>query len=126
MDPKDFTWTEDQQVTVSNPTAEDFRWKVHGKEYLLGAGKTAKMPGFIAWLYVYNQAVKAVQEDGKFNRWNDEDFRPQYYERFVVGIDELVHEVAVEQEPEVTVFGDDTDKLANEPVAPKHVKPTKA
>lgn len=126
MNPTKFNWTEDQQVTVTNPTSEDFRWKVHGKDYLLGAGKTAKMPGFIAWLYVYNQAVKAVQADGKFNRWNDEGFQEEYYDRFVVGVDELVQIVEAEPEPEVTVFGDNTETTANEPVAPKHVKSAKA
>lgn len=90
MNPAEFSWTEDQSVHVINPTSEEFTWKVHGKEYALPAGATAQMPGFIAWLYVYNQGVKAAQADDKFNRWNDEEFRKEYYERFISGVDDLV------------------------------------
>lgn len=103
MNPQEFSWTEDQQVTVTNPTSDDFTWKVHGKEYMLGAGKTAKMPGFIAWLYVYGQSVKMTQADGVFARWNEEGFRQEYYDKFVAGVDELVQIVA-EPEPEITTF----------------------
>lgn len=127
MNPDRFSWTEDQQVTVTNPTGEDFRWKVHGKEYMLGAGKSAKMPGFIAWLYVYNQALKAAQEDGMFNRWNDEGFQEMYYERFVAGVDEIMQIVESEPEPEVTVFGDATDTPpVTESEAPRRGRPAKA
>ena len=109
MNPKEFSWTEDQQVTVTNPTDKDFTWQVHGKSYQLGAGKTAKMPGFIAWLYVYNQSIMAAQKDGEFTRWNEEGFRNKYYEKFFVGADELIQVVESEPEPEVHTFGDDLE-----------------
>lgn len=128
MRPDEFSWKEDQQVTVTNPTADDFTWKVHGKEYRLDSGKTAKMPGFIAWLYVYNQAVKAAEADGVWTRWNEEGFRQTYYERFVAGVDELVQVVENEPEPEVTVFGEDDNPgpgtgTTYEPQAPKRGRP---
>lgn len=112
MNPQEFAWTEDQQVTVTNPTTETFKWKVHNKEYELGAGKTAKMPGYIAWVYVYGQAVKKVQADGFFNCWNEEDFRPSYYDQFVVGADQLVQTVEEVQTPLV-------EELDDEPESPE-------
>ena len=122
-----FSWTEDQQVTVTNPTSEDFTWKVHGKDYLLGAGKTAKMPGFIAWLYVYGQSVKMVQADGKFGRWNEEGFRQEYFDKFVAGVDDLVQIVQEEPEPEVHTFDDPLPGQGTtyEPEAPKRGRPAR-
>lgn len=102
MNPDEFSWTEDQQITVTNPTADDFSFKVHGKDYVLEAGRTAKMPGYIAWVYVYEQSVKAVQADGKFNRWNEEGFRQEYFDKFVAGVDNIVQ--MVEVEPEIQTF----------------------
>jgi hypothetical protein len=99
MNPKEFSWTEDQQVTVTNPTSENYKFKVHGKEYELGAGRTAKMPGFMAWVYVYGLASQLAQADGVFNRWNEEGFRQEYYERLVAGYDALVQTVEVEPQP---------------------------
>lgn len=100
---------------------------VHGKSYMLPAGKTAKMPGFIAWLYVYGQAVLAAQADDKFSRWNEEGFRDEYYKRFYVGVDELVQIVQAEAEPEVTVFAQpEPGSGANYiPEAPKRGRPAK-
>lgn len=115
MNPDEFSWTEDQQITVINPTPESFTFQVHSKQYELGAGKTAKMPGYIAWVYVYNQAVRQAQADGKFNRWNEEDFRPTYYDKFVVGVDDIVQTVQVEPEPEVHVFDSEEQAVEADP-----------
>jgi hypothetical protein len=104
MDPKQFAWTEDQHVTVTNPTPEDYKFKVHSKEYQLGAGRSAKMPGYIAWVYVYGMASQLAQADGLFNRWNEEGFRKEYFERLVVGIDEIVQDIQEEPEAGVHVF----------------------
>ena len=123
MNPKDFSWTEDQSVTVTNPTNEDYTWKVHGKDYTLGAGKTAKMPGFIAWLYVYGQSVKMAQADGQFTRWNEEGFRQEYYDKFVAGIDDLV-QVVPEEQPALTVFGEDSETATSDKKA-KNASPSK-
>lgn len=113
MDPKEFTWTEDQQITVTNPTAEDFKWMVHSKQYELKAGQSAKMPGYIAWLYVYNQSVKMAQAEGSFNRWNEEGFRTTLYERFVAGVDDLVQAV-VTPEPELVEVLDEPEEEVEE------------
>lgn len=117
MNPKDFSWAEDQQVTVTNPTSEDFKFKVHGKDYMLSAGKTAKMPGFIAWKYVYDQSVKAAQADGKFTSWNDEGFKQTYFEKFVAGVDELVQIVEEEPEPDVHTFEEPEPDVSEPPKA---------
>jgi hypothetical protein len=100
MDPKQFSWSEDQQVTVKNPTGEDFQFTVHSKSYVVEANTTAKMPGFMAWLYVYNLATKLAQEQGVFYRWNEEGFRPTFIneQNLVVAIDDIVQEV-VKEEP---------------------------
>lgn len=99
MDPKEFNWTEDQQVTVTNPTADVYNFQVHGKAYQLGSGKTAKMAGYIAWVYVYGMAGKLCQEAGEWARWNEENFRKEYYDKVVVGADETVQTVEVQEDP---------------------------
>lgn len=102
MDPKEFGWEADQQVTVTNPTAEDFVFKVHAKEYKVGSGQTVKMPGYIAWVYAYHLASKLVQADGLFNRWNEEGFRKTYYAQLVIGAEDVVQ--AVQPEPNIEDF----------------------
>lgn len=126
MNPQDFWWTEDQQVTVSNPTRLPYTFRVHNKDYQLAAGRSAKMPGYIAWVYVYGMASQLCQADGKWNRWNEEEFRKEYYEKVVSGSDPVVEEVALEEQPLVTTLDDDdqptdipsaadvADNLANE------------
>lgn len=128
MDPKEFSWTEDQQVTVTNPTSDPYKFKVHNKEYELGAGQTAKMPGYIAWVYVYGLATQISQAEGTFNRWNEEDYRKTYYERLFVGADELVQKVEVEPQPEVTLLEDDGEEEGDEEpeLEPKGIKPMTA
>lgn len=78
---------------------------VHGKAYEVGAGKTVKMPGYIAWIYVYGQSVKAMQADGTFTSLNDEGFKQTYFEKFVAGVDSVIQQVE-EVEPEVNTFAD--------------------
>lgn len=119
MNPKEFAWSEDQQVTVTNPTGDDFKFLVHSKEYVVGAGQTAKMPGFIAWMYVYKLATKMAIDAGDFIHWNEEGFRKTYYDKIVVGVDNVVQ--TVEQVPEVETFGDESEDAPEEPL--KTVKP---
>lgn len=119
MNPLEFNWTEDQNVTVTNPTGEPYRFKVHNKDYELGAGKTARMPGYIAWVYVYGLATQLAQQDGVFNRWNEEDFRPTYYNKLISGVDAVVQNVeTVEPEPEVTTFDEADTNTELEPETP--------
>jgi hypothetical protein len=110
MNPKEFSWSEDQQVTVVNPTDNPYKFKVHNKDYAVGAHKTVKMPGYIAWVYVYGLSTQLAQADGVFNRWNEEDFRPTYYEKLVKSVDALVQDVEEIEEPEVTSTFDEIDE----------------
>jgi hypothetical protein len=96
MNPQDFSWSEDQQVTVTNPTTKTYHFKVHNKDYAVEAGQTVKMAGYMAWLYVHGLATQMCQADDKFSRWNEEGFRQEYYDKLVAGADELVKEVEVE------------------------------
>jgi hypothetical protein len=97
MNPKEFAWNESQQITVVNPTANIVTFQVHGKQYELGAGQSAKMPGYLAWIYVYNAAAKLCQADKQFERWNEEEIRKEYYDKFVVGVEPLVQEIKIEK-----------------------------
>lgn len=108
MNPKEFSWAEDQSVTVTNPTDKDYPFKVHNKEYMIKAGQTAKMPGYIAWVYVYGLASQIAQADKTFSRWNEEGFRTQYYEKLVVGADDVVQTIV--SEPTVETFADPESK----------------
>jgi hypothetical protein len=107
MNPDEFNWTEDQQVTVTNPTDKDYQFKVHNKDYQVGARKTAKMPGYIAWVYVYGLATQLAQRDDKFNRWNEEGFRQQYYDKITAGVDNLIQTVEEVPEPTIEVLDDE-------------------
>ena len=62
------------------------------------------MAGFIAWIYVYGQASKMAQADGVFNRWNEEGFRQQYYDKFVAGMDSVVQVVEVAPQVEIQTY----------------------
>lgn len=121
MNPKDFDWDDSQQVTVTNPTGELFKFKVHNKDYEVGAGATVKMPGFMAWVYVYGIASQICQADKLFSRWNEEGFRKQYYDRVFVGADEVMQQVVMEN-----VIEDATDlgvgDLDSEDPAQKEVR----
>lgn len=118
MDPKEFPWTEDQQITVINPTAEIYKFKVHNKEYELGPGKSAKMPGYIAWVYVYGLASKLCQDDHEWLRWNEEGFRQEYYEKVYTGADEVIQAVQVEEKPLVTPLDDDLEEEGDDEPKP--------
>ena len=100
MNPKEFSWSADQQVTVVNPTKSDFKFMVHSKEYVVGAGRMAKMPGYIAWVYVNKLATKQATEKGDFIRWNEEGFRKTYYDKLFVGADDIVQTVEIEPQVE--------------------------
>lgn len=117
MDPKDFPWTEDQTVTVTNPTAESYKFKVHSKEYELGSGKSAKMPGYIAWVYVYGMASLLCQADREFMRWNEEGFRQTYYEKVYSGFDPVMEEIAVEEPSLVQEVQDEPEVPTDTPSA---------
>lgn len=108
MNPKEFPWDESQQITVTNPTKSAFPFKVHNKDYVVEAGETVKMPGFMAWVYVYNQAVKAAQADGVFYKWNEEGFRKEYFDKFVAGIDDIVQ--AIETQPQIQPMAQPVEK----------------
>lgn len=99
MNPKEFGWKEDQQITVTNPTKSDFKFQVHSKSYAVKAGQTAKMPGYIAWMYVYKLATQMAQDNKDFMHWNEEGFRQRYYDKIVVGADDVIQ--TLEPEPQV-------------------------
>jgi flagellar biosynthesis GTPase FlhF len=101
MNPKEFGWSTDQNVTVKNPTSDDFKFRVHGKEYIIGAGETVRMPGFMAWLFVYNMAELLAQKNNEYdNRWIDETVRAKYYQEVIVKVDDLIQQIeAVEPDP---------------------------
>jgi hypothetical protein len=103
MNPKEFDWDESQQVTVTNPTKENYSFKVHSKDYEVGAGETVKMPGFIAWVYVYGLATQMAQADNNWIHWNEEGFRQQYYEKITVRADAVIETVVPEPKVEPVV-----------------------
>lgn len=128
MNPKDFDWKEDQQVIVKNPTDVDYKFKVHSKDYMVKAGQTAKMPGYIAWVYASGLATKMAQEtnvvedkDGKktsdWQHWNEEGFRQQYYDKIVVRAEATVQEVVAEPESEVETFEEPVEQEEAEETA---------
>lgn len=112
MNPKEFGWEANEQVTVINSTDEAFRFQVNAKLYEVGAGQKAKMAGHIAWLYCYKLAQKIAlstnierDKDGRnktsdFQHWNDEGFRQKLYNKLVVGRENAVTVISDEEEPE--------------------------
>lgn len=67
------------------------------------------MPGYIAWLYVYGLATQLAQADGTWYRWNEEEFRQEYYQKLIAGVAPIVETIEVEPQPEVEVVDDDSD-----------------
>lgn len=118
MNPKEFSWTEDQSIIVTNPTDKDYRFLVHNKPYVVKAGQKARMPGYIAWVYVYGLATQMSQADKTWNRWNEEGFRNTYYEKLVEEANSIVQSVEPIEEPAETF--DDA-----EPEKPKRGRPAK-
>lgn len=120
MKPEQFSWTEDQTVTVINPTKETHQFKVHNKAYEVGGGKSARMPGYMAWVFVYEMAVKLCQDDGKFNRWNEEEFRQEYFKLAVAGADPVLQDIQpVEEKPLVEPVEDDDTEEEGDEAEPK-------
>jgi hypothetical protein len=94
MNPKDFDWDQDQQVTVTNPTAKAHSFQVHSKFYEVGPHETVRMPGFMAWVFVYTLALELAQRAGEYeNKWNDASVRQRYYNKVIVGADELIQKI---------------------------------
>lgn len=114
MNPKEFSWEEDQTVTVTNPTGSDYPFKVHNKDYMVKGGQTVKMPGYIAWVYVYGLASLLAQADKQFSRWNEEGFRNQYYDQVVIGADDVVQEVVVQPQVEAVTFDEPNETVKPE------------
>lgn len=98
MNPKEFSWTEDQNVTVKNPTEKDYEFKVHNKPYMVKSGQKVRMAGYIAWVYVYGLGSQMCQKDKNFGRWNEEGYRNEYYDKIVDNADSPV-QVIEEVEP---------------------------
>lgn len=100
MNPREFGWDRDQQITVKNPTKNDFKFQVNSKYYQVNAGKSAKMPGFIAWTYVYKISQQMALEAGDFQHWNDINVRKRYFSNVVVDKGQLIQSVDEQPEPE--------------------------
>lgn len=97
MNPKEFDWDDSQQVTVTNPTAKNFKFKVYNKEYEVKSGQTVKMPGYHAMLFVHGLAMVMSQDDNVFSSMIDEEFRQSYYNKLIVGRDEMMQTIEPEQ-----------------------------
>lgn len=111
MNPREFSWKEDQQVTVTNPTKDSYNFKVHGKDYIVGAGQTAKMPGYMAWVYVYGLACQMAQENSDWSHWNEEGFRKQYFDKLVVGVDSVLETIVPEPQVEAVETFEEEESL---------------
>lgn len=109
MNPKEFGWEESQQVTVTNPTEKDYRFKVYNKDYEVKAGQTVKMPGFIAWVYVYGLACQMAQENNDFIHWNEEGFRARYYAKVAQSAADTLEVIETEQEADTETFEEEDD-----------------
>lgn len=116
MDPKEFNWKAEQQVVVTNPTSKNFKFQVHSKWYEVGSAKTVKMPGFIAWAYVYKLAVQMAVSAGDFDKWNEDGIHQKYYDKIVVSVEEVIQQVATVEEGVKTFESEDLgdDPLGDE------------
>lgn len=115
MNPKDFDWGTDQQVTVQNPTSKTHSFQVHSKFYEVGPNETVRMPGFMAWVFVYTLALELAQKAGEYeNKWNDITVRQKYYNKVIVGADELIQKIEPVEEPSPIEKVDNADTVANQ------------
>lgn len=118
MNPKEFPWKADQQVTIKNPTGEDFKFQVNSKWYVVRAGQNARMPGYIAWMYCYKLANRMAIDNKEFIHWNEEGFRKKYYDQLVIAVDDTVQTITP-VEPEAETFdGEDLSDGTNPDPSP--------
>jgi len=88
----------DSQVTLKNPTGEDFKWSASGKPYLLPAGAVRIYPGYVANLCVKHFVDKMMNEDAikdpnvekRMTNWLA---RAEYADKIIVKEDRVHEEV---------------------------------
>jgi len=73
-------------VKVKNIDTEDFNFRVAGKDYIVKAGSTASMPGYMANHFVSKLTDKIMIDGKKEAQMNNELIRSNYYSKIDQGI----------------------------------------
>jgi hypothetical protein len=116
----------DSQVTLKNPTSEDFKWSASGKPYLLPAGAVRIYPGYVANLCVKHFVDKMMNEDSKKDpnvekRMTNWLARAEYADKIIVKEDRVHEEINEGIEMEVDE-GLDPDEVKEAPEVPATIE----
>jgi len=107
----------DSNVTLTNPTKDDFLWSAMGRPYKLSAGTTRIYIGYVANLCVKHFVDKMMNEDSKndpnIERMMTNDLvRKTYADRIIVSED-VVHETEVNEGIEEVDEGVDPNDIVD-------------
>ena len=84
------TFTADDIVTIKNIDGEAFEFTLYGETYLIPAGESAPMPGYMAAHAIKHMIDEMMQKDGKTRLTNQPNERKLYYERIFVGVEKTL------------------------------------
>ncbi len=91
----------DSNVTLTNPTKDDFLWSAMGRPYKLPAGATRIYIGYVANLCVKHFVDKMMNEDAehdvKIERMMTNDLVRQTYADKIIVREDVVHETEVNE-----------------------------
>lgn len=107
-------FNEMDQVTLFNPTTEDFTWGFNGATYRLKAGVMRVFPGGVAELGVKHLVDKLIINDGKTLRMNDQSVRISYADKIIKRVEKLAEpereeDVSFNEGIEAEISGDTVD-----------------
>lgn len=83
-----------QMVTVINSKSYDYAFMVEGRNYMIKAGTKEKVPGTIANVYLSQMTRIQAQDDDKMQYLSDYALMRQYYDKFIVSVENLISEVS--------------------------------
>lgn len=113
-----------QMVTVINPKGYDYPFMVEGRKYMIKAGVKEKVPGTIANVYLSQMTRIQAQDDDKMNFLSDFALMRQYYDKFIVTVENLMSET--NSAPAYLNNTPDHMKVSNTPETPPWDAPAKS
>lgn len=81
-----------QLVTVVNPKAEDYRFMVELRHFIIKAGATESFPGTVANVYLSHMTRILAQDDERMEYLSDPNLMKQYYDQLIVDVEDLARQ----------------------------------
>lgn len=81
-----------QMITVSNPKAEDYRFMVEMRHFIIKAGATESFPGTVANVYLSQMTRILAQDDDRMELLSDINLMKFYYDSLIADVTSLIQE----------------------------------